>query len=139
MSAVTLTQILNGTSSVGINIQSDIMKEAVAKLLQERRNSAISACSDIIESAVATVEEAKRALRDIRRREKAQKAQLEKVGAAAQYLGETGNPLPFFLATGREREGRYFLERIGAEVTPSDSAEWKIPEGWEPKEAVCTE
>ena len=74
-----------------------------------------------------------RVLRNIREQEKAQQAMVEKIDRAFRFFGETGNPFPMFLATGRTAQGHSFASTLGFETPKADSDAWKIPADWKPK------
>lgn len=114
-------------------VGSDAIKAALDTRKVEKEKQAAVAVGGLLGTFECALKDNVRALRNIREQEKTQQAAVEKIDRAFRFFGETGNPFPMFLATGRTSQGHNFACTLGFETPKADSDAWKIPADWKPK------
>lgn len=127
-----LEQLLAGKP---VNVESEVLKAAIAKNLRQKTENLVNAVAGLLDSFEASLTSHVATLRDLRRQEKKQCELVTNINRAFEYFKVSGNPLPFYAANGRHRDGEYFLRNIDAdiELRNHDHEAWKVPTDFQVK------
>lgn len=135
---VSLSALIAGsiTLGAGVAVQPGIMAEALEAERKAAGEKAKASVQTLIRSFDTTLRGSVAKLRAAREVEADAAKVVKSQTLAFQFFGETGNPLPFFKATGQTYRAEDFCTSIGIAVPKSDHAAWSIPAGWKPASTV---
>ncbi|MCK9463622.1 MAG: hypothetical protein M0R80_28725 [Proteobacteria bacterium] len=118
-----------------LTVEAEVLQEAAAELKADRRKRAVTACKGLIDSFTNILQASVKHLRQVREQEALEAKSVKAIGLALQYFGTTGNPLPFYKASGRTRDAAYWCENCGIPFPKDDDAAWLVPADWQPTES----
>lgn len=137
---MTLNDLINQTvsESTFTGVDNDIMKAAVDKMLQERRDASVEVVKESLAGHIHFLKEQVDLLRAIRKQESKMKVLVARLDRANKFFRSTGNPFPLLLAENADKKDchavRRFALQLGIEVPAEDSEAWVIPNDFQPKE-----
>ena len=118
-----------------VNLESDILRDAVAEVISDQRKLAVQQCKGHLCSFELALKSQVTELKSIRTMEKAKAAKVKAMDRAFRYFAKTANPLPFFMAwngTGQvPSNARYFCDEVGVPVPELDDPAWKVPDDFD--------
>lgn len=138
---MSLIDIINRAQNEGktVAIENDILKDAVAEVIADKRKSAVQCCKGLITEFETALKCSVGELKSIRAQEKAQTIKVRALDRATRYFAATANPLPMFKAMAGEgntripSNARYFCDNINVPVPPMDDPAWIVPDDWSPE------
>lgn len=108
-------------------IECDILMEAADQLARERRQQAVTACKGLLDRFTMVMKNSVDHLRTLRASERKMTSAVATMDRALAFFSVTGNPLPFFAASGDVCSGNAWCRNCGIPVPPNDSPDWKVP------------
>ena len=126
--------VARSVSVPSANINSDVLKEALKRQQEKATERVVASVEGLISMFDGVFKSNVDHLRYLRKEERKAAKMVKEIGLAFKYFGETGNPLPFFKASGDTYGGTSWCGRAGIPVPPTTDPAWNVPEGWEPNE-----
>lgn len=125
---------LNGNADPDVAVlaplSAGVLAGAMAEYTKKQSEKLGVLAVGVLENIERTVGQAVANLRAIRKQERDAKTLLDEINLAAKYFAATGNPLPYFKATGNTHGAYSFCERLGVDVPSSKDPLWSVPAGW---------
>ena len=138
---MSLIEIINRAQTEGktVAIESDILKDAVAEVVADKRKTAVQSCKGLITEFEAILKASVTGLKNIRLQEKAQAIKVKALDRATRYFAATANPLPMFKSMAGEgvsrvpMNARYFCDNLNVPVPALDDPAFSVPDDWNPE------
>lgn len=118
-----------------VTVESAVLKAAIEKNQKEKTDKLVTAVAGLLEDFQSTLDSNVMSLKLTRKEEKRQTKLVADLNRANEYFKFSGNPLPYYLATGNTRMGVRFLQNIGVDEEMWDTKHdaWKIPDDYQAK------
>lgn len=126
---LSLEQIITlGSGADATDSLPEIMKEAVAQSVKEKRNTTLQTLTNVLKSGQDQIKSQVAELRRIRALESKQKNKVDTLQAAFNHFKNTGNPLPYYKANGDHTLICRFFEQVGldSEDFPTNHPIWQV-------------
>jgi hypothetical protein len=129
----TIMDLISRAHKVGsIQVSNTVLQQAADELVKEKTAKVVQSVKGLLDRFDSVLQSSVAQLRQYRELEKKQNALVKGLDRAFRYFGETGNPLPFYKASGDIRSAQYFCQSIGVAVPEADDAAWVVPNDYVP-------
>jgi len=140
MANLSLTVLLKGN---GFERLGGVARQAMEQASAQANARLATQLVEILNTAENALNNAVAQVRTIRKQEKIALGVLKRIKDGKEYLEQTGNPLPFFAATGDSHGAQQFCRAVGVALPDTDDNLWKIskvaPDGGSVSEDDATE
>jgi len=112
------------------NVSNEALAKAMAKAIEQRTESVTTGLVSLMNRFVADASRLNSEAEQAEKEARTSRSVADAAKLALDYLGATGNPLPFFAACCRRDEGAKWCQTNGLQLPDSKSPLWSVPEGW---------